>query len=300
MSQLINPVGPEANNARAAEFEDQVVAWMTTLGWDVRCRNIDLYAENGGQSKGVDVLVAYDDPQMGHRLGLVGEAKIRHPQRADKTQKEAAALSKKLGSLVSVIPKLTVGNDIAATRTGLLVYDAQPYAPSNIAEALATMQLAGTTRAEWPRELWALGPDTLISMADAFNRWEAHRFYWPPFGRSEGKWSTVAPPHQVGAGTLAWKNRRGKICLWLRDPLPHDEDFPEISSLVWEWQINVEKIICSSVTRDHWRTQKTRWESEVRGANNRGIGLLPSDIDPRELTWDSMTVWADRWGQRAA
>ena len=40
-------------------------------------------------AKGVDVLVAYDDPQMGLRLGLVGEAKIRHPQRVDKTQKEA-------------------------------------------------------------------------------------------------------------------------------------------------------------------------------------------------------------------
>jgi hypothetical protein len=121
ISQLINPTGPEANNQRAEEFEDRVVAWMTALGWKARCRNIDLYANDGEQSKGLDVLAVYDDPQLGHRLGLVTEAKIRHPLRADKTQKEVAALARKLATLVPVIPKLSIGEDIHATRTGLLV-----------------------------------------------------------------------------------------------------------------------------------------------------------------------------------
>jgi len=295
MSQIINPVGPEANNQRANEFEDQVVSWMTELGWEVLCRNIDLFAQNGHQSKGVDVLGAFDDPQLGNRYGLVGEAKIRHPLRADKTQKEVAALSHKLGALVPVIPKLSIGEDIHATRTGLLVYDAQPFNPAKLSEALSTMQPVGTTRSEWPREVWALGPNTLIGMADAFSRFEPTKFYWPPFERQGGKWSSVAPPQQVGAGVLAWKSRRGKVCLWLRDPLPHDEDFPAISALAWEWQIDIDRIICSSVSRDHWRTQTKRWEAETKKAKNRGIGRLPDSIEPRDLSWDSMTPWVDRW-----
>lgn len=300
MSQLINPIGPEANNRRAAEFEDQVVSWMTSLGWDPRCRNIDLFTENGHQSKGVDVLAALDDPQFGHRVGLIGEAKIRHPLRADRTQKEAAALARKLAALTATIPKLSVGDDIFVTRIGLLVYEAQPYSSGMLSDPLSTMQLVGTTRSEWPRELWAIGPDTLVGMADAFSRSEPRRFFWPPFGRSEGRWSRAAPPHQVGAGVLAWKDRRGRICLWLRDPLPHDEDFPEISSLVWEWQINVHRIVCSSVSRDHWRTQVSRWAQEVKKARRRGVGLLPDEIEVRDLSWESMTPWVDRWGTRAA
>lgn len=64
MNELINPVGPEANNQRAEEFEDQVVAFAATLGWEALCRNIDLFSSTGGQSKGVDVLLALDDPQL--------------------------------------------------------------------------------------------------------------------------------------------------------------------------------------------------------------------------------------------
>jgi hypothetical protein len=40
VSQLVNPVGPEANNDRAEAFEDQLVAFAASLGWESRCRNI--------------------------------------------------------------------------------------------------------------------------------------------------------------------------------------------------------------------------------------------------------------------
>lgn len=300
MSQLVNPTGPEANNLRAAAFEDQVVSWMVSLGWEPRCRNIDLFAENGHGSKGVDVLAALQDPQLGHRVGLIGEAKIRHPLRGDRTQKETAALAGKLAALTGTIPRLSAGEDITVTRIGMLVYDAHPYSSGMLAEPLSTMQLAGTTRSEWPREVWAIGPDTLVGMADAFSRCEPHRFFWPPFGRQGGRWSHAAPPHQVAAGLLAWKDRRGRTCLWVRDPLPHDEDFPEISSLLWEWQLNVQTIICSSVSRDHWRTQAGRWDQEVKKAKSRGVGRLPETIEARDLSWASLTPWVDRWGARAA
>jgi hypothetical protein len=299
MSQLINPVGPEANNQRAEEFEDQVVAWMTTLGWEARCRNVDLFNETGSQSKGVDALVAYDDPQLGERLGLIGEAKIRHPLRADRTQNEVATLAKKLATLAPVISKLSVGEDIHATRTGLLIYDASPFNPETLSEALSSVQPVGTTRAEWPREVWVLGPDTLIGMADAFDRAPPAKFYWPPFDRTGGKWSRVAPPHQVGAGVLAWRSADRKVTLWLRDPLPHDEDFPAIRSIAWEWRLNLDRIICSSVTRDSWRAQRTRWEAEVRKADNRDLGHVPAEIDPRGLGWNSLTPFVDRWGRAA-
>lgn len=302
MSQLINPVGPEANNARAAEFEDQVVAWMGELGWDVRCRNIDLFARDGAESKGVDVLAAFDDPQLGQRCGLIGEAKIRHPLRADKTQKEVAALAKKLADLSKTIAKLDIAQDITTTRSGLVLYDAQPYdaEAALLGQAVSTMQLVGTTRSEWPREVWAVGPDTLVGMADAFARCAPAEFYWPPFGRSGGEWCSSAPPFQVAVGMVAWRDADGRVCLWLRDPLAHDEDFSYLWSLMWEWQINVDRVVCSSVSRDRWRTQRARWELDAKKARSRGVGLLPDEIDPRDLTWNSMTPWVDRWGGKAA
>src|SRR5215216_5837661 len=107
MSQLINPSGPEANNERAEEFEDQVLAFAKALGWEARCRNIDLFAATGGQSKGVDVLLACDDPQLGERQGIIGEAKIRHPL-TGKVRDDVARLAKKIADLSGTIPKLSI------------------------------------------------------------------------------------------------------------------------------------------------------------------------------------------------
>ena len=81
--------------------------------------------------------------------------------------------------------------------------------------------------------------------------------------------------------------------------MPHDEDFPAIRSIAWEWRLDFDRIICSSVTRDQWRTQTTRWAAEVKKADNREVGHVPPDIEPRGLNFDSLTQFADRWGQAA-
>ncbi len=205
-SQYINPVGPEANNRRATEFEDQLVAFTGTFGWKTRCRNIDLFHRVGGQSSGVDILLAFDDPQLGQPQGIIAEAKIRHPLKPSGVCADVSVLAGKLATLGPVIPGLTVGNDLVATRTGLLVYDAAPYQPAILSKALLDMQQRGLSRAKWPRAVLVLGPDTLVSLADCIEHSEPKEFFWPPFERREGAWGRCAPPQQVAAGMLAYRS----------------------------------------------------------------------------------------------
>lgn len=299
MNQLFNPVGPEANNSRAPAFEDDVASWMRELGWSERCRNIDLFHEEGEQSKGVDILGAFDDPQLGERHGLIVEAKIRRQLQASKTHSELSTLASKVAKLGPVVSRIETCQDIHVTRTGILVYDTKPFDPAKLRTILSGFHPAGTTRSEWPREVMVIGPDSLIGLADAFNLAAPHKFFWPPFQRSAGEWNAAAPPRQVTAGVLAWKSRNGKVSLWLRDDLRHDDDFLWISELVWEWRIDVDRIICSSLSREHWATQRARWESVARKAANRDTGRVPDAIEIRELSWDSLTPFRDRWGPQA-
>ncbi|MEN3281463.1 MAG: hypothetical protein V7607_2603 [Solirubrobacteraceae bacterium] len=299
MSQLINPVGPEANNQRAEEFEDQVVAFAATLGWDARCRNVDLFNTTGDQSKGVDVLLAFDDPQLGERHGIIGEAKIRHPLTGSATRSEVAVLAKKLAILGPVVHKLSIANDIVSTRIGLLVYDAAPFSPASMSEALSALQEEGLSRAQWPREVFVLGPDTLVGFGDVVGRAEPEQYFWPPFDQRPGRWSRCAPPQQVAAGMLAYRSSDGTVTLWLRDPLDHDEDFRALPMVAWEWRINVDRIVCSSVDRDRWRTIADRWRLDAERAAKREAGKVPDGIEPRALTFTSLTAFVDRWGQAA-
>jgi hypothetical protein len=299
MSQLINPVGPEANNQRAEVFEDQVAEWAASLGWESRCRNVDLYTRTGDQSKGVDLLLAYDDPQLGNRLGIIGEAKIRHPLKPSGAREEVAMLAKKLAALGGSVHKLSIAKDIHATRTGLLVYDMQPCAPEWSANVLSPIQQQGLTRAEWPREVLVVGPDTLVGLADVVSRSAPSEFFWPPFDRQEGRWGRAAPPHQVVAGMLAYRSEDGTTTLWLRDPLQHDDDLEAIPTIVWDWRVNVDRIVCSSVSRDRWRTLADRWRAGLTQANTRDVGRVPESVEPRDLSFDSLTPFVDRWGQAA-
>lgn len=299
MSQLINPVGPEANNQRAEVFEDQVVAFAAALGWETRCRNIDLYSRDGGQSKGVDVLLAFDDAQLGERHGMIGEAKIRHPLKGASARAEVATLAKKVATLGPVVHKLSIANDLTATRTGLLVYDADPYDPQQLSEALSALQLEGLTRAHWPREVLVLAPDTLVGFADTAARAEPSEFYWPPFDQQAGCWGHSAPPQQLAAGMLAYRSADGTVTFWLRDRLDHDDDFAALTTIAWEWRINVDRIVCSSVDADRWRTVADRWRADATRANKRDAGKVPDTIQPRALSFASLTPFVDRWGTAA-
>ncbi len=299
VSQLINPVGPEANNQRAEEFEDQVVAFAATLGWEACCRNIDLFNTTGDQSKGVDVLLAFDDPQLGERHGIIGEAKIRHPLKGSAIRAEVGVLAKKLATLGPVVHKLTIGNDIVSTRVGLLVYDAAPFSAASVSEGLSALQQQGLSRAQWPREVLVLGPDTLVGFSDVVGRAQPDQYYWPPFEQQTGRWSRCAPPQQIAAGMLAYRSRDGTITLWLRDPLDHDDDFDALTMIAWEWRINVDRIVCSSVDRDRWRTVGDRWRADADRASKRDVGKVPDAIEPRALSFTSLTPFVDRWGQAA-
>jgi hypothetical protein len=300
VNQLINPVGPEANNRRAEEFEDQVVAFFTTLGWEARCRNIDLFTTTGDQSKGVDVLLALDDPQLGERHGVIGEAKIRHPLKGAGMRNEIATLAKKLATLGPVIPKLSLSNDVVATRTAVLVYDANPFLPTSVSEALSAIQQTGLTRAQWPREVLVFTPDTLVGFSDVVRHAEPKEYYWPPFDQRAGAWGSSAPPQQVAAGMLAYRSINDTVVLWLRDPLDHDDDFAALTTIVWDWRINVDRIVCSSVNQDRWRTIADRWRKDAERSSKRDVGRVPNSIEPRNMSFSSLTPFVDRWGQAAA
>lgn len=295
MSELINPVGPEANNRRAREFEDQVVEFAAALGWEARCRNVDLYHTRGEQSAGVDVLLAFDDPQLGSREGIIGEAKIRHPLQPGAAHKEVASLARKLAKLGPVVGKLDLAEDLVVTRTGLLVYDVAPYDPARLSDGLSAIQLDGLSRAHWPRQVLVLAPDTLVGLADCLEANPNSRFYWPPFDQRPGAWGSCAPPHQVAAGMLAFSTG-GTVTLWLRDELDHDEDFSALSTIAWEWRINIDRIVCSSVKQDRYMTVVDRWRKLAARAAQRDVGKLPDAIQARGLSFGSLTVFKDRWG----
>jgi hypothetical protein len=295
MSELINPVGPEANNRRARAFEDQVIEFAAALGWEARCRNVDLYHTTGEQSAGVDVLLAYDDPQLGLREGIIGEAKIRHPLRPGAAREEVVLLARKLGKLGPVVGKLDLAEDLVLTRTGLLVYDAAPYDPAKHSEGLSAIQQDGLSRAHWPPEILVLAPDTLVGLADCLDVKPSTRFFWPPFDQRPGEWGSCAPPHQVAAGMLAFRSGR-TITLWLRDELDHDEDFRALSTIAWEWRINIDRIVCSSVKQDRYMTVVDRWRKQAEQAARREVGKLPDAIQARGLSFGSLTAFTDRWG----
>lgn len=212
---------------------------------------------------------------------------------------EASTLARKLAALGPVIHKLTIANDLTATRTGLLVYDAQPFSPQKLSEALSALQVVGLTRAQWPREVLVIAPDTLVGFADAVARAQPIEYYWPPFDQRAGCWSRCAPPQQLAAGMLAYRSAEGAVTLWLRDPLDHDEDFAALTTIAWDWRINVDRIICSSVDGDRWRTMTDRWRNDAARANKREPGKVPESIEPRALSFASLTPFADRWGRAA-
>jgi hypothetical protein len=299
MSQLINPIGSEANNRRAVEFEDQVVAMAGELGWEARCRNIDLFDGTGGQSSGVDVLLAFDDPQLGERQGIIGEAKIRHPLKPAGVREDVSVLARKLATLGQIVSRLEVGKDIVSTRTGLLVYDATPYDPAILAKALSELEQRGLSRAQWPRAVLAIGSDTLIGLADCVTSSKAAHFFWPPFMRQPGVWSNCAPPAQIAAGMLAYRSTDGTTTLWLRDPLSHEDDFGALTTIAWEWRLNIDRIVCSSVDRDHYRAVGEHWRALARRTRDREVCRVPDCIEPRGLSFHSLTPFVDRWGQVA-
>lgn len=298
MNELINPLGPEANNRRAREFEDQVIRFAAALGWEARCRNVDMYHSSGEQSAGVDVLLAFDDPQLGSRQGIIGEAKIRHPLRPGAARDEVAKLARKLAKLGPVVPKLDLAEDLLVTRTGLLVYDAAPYDPLRQSEGLSAIQQDGLSRSNWPREVLVLGPDTLIGLADCLEAEPSTRFFWPPFDQRPGAWAASAPPQQVAAGMLAFRSGR-KVTLWLRDEFDHDEDFTALSTIAWEWRINIDRIVCSSVKQERYMAVVDRWRRQAEQAGRREVGNLPESIQARGLSFGSLTIFSDRWGVAA-
>jgi hypothetical protein len=298
MSELINPVGPEANNRRAREFEDQIIRFAASLGWDARCRNVDLYHTTGEQSSGVDVLLAFDDPQLGLREGIIGEAKIRHPLRPGVARDEVVVLARKLAKLGPIVGKLDVAQDLVVTRTGLLVYDAAPYDPARHAEGLSAIQQDGLSRAHWPREVLVLAPDALVGLADCLDTTAGIQFFWPPFDQRQGEWASCAPPHQVAAGMLAFRSGE-TVTLWLRDEFDHDEDFAALSTVAWEWRLNIDRIVCSNVRQDRYMAVVDRWRKQAEQAARRDVGKLPDAIQARGLSFGSLTAFTDRWGVAA-
>ena len=137
------------------------------------------------------------------------------------------------------------------------------------------------------------------SLADVLSRAAPTEYYWPPFEQQEGRWGKAAPPQQIAVGMLAYRSADGTVSLWLRDQLEHDDDFAAIPMVAWEWRINIDRIVCSSVDRDQWRTCADRWVAEAKQARLRDVGQVPDSVEPRGVSFQSLTPFVDRWGQAA-
>lgn len=98
---------------------------------------------------------------------------------------------------------------------------------------------------------------------------------------------------------LAYRSADGTTTLWLRGALAHDDDLSALPMIAWEWRLNVDRIVCSAVDRDRWRALADRWRAEAKRVEKREVGRVPRAIEPRGLTYNSLTPFVDRWGRAA-
>lgn len=302
MSDLgIDPTGPEANNARAAAFENQLVGIGQTLGWQLVCRNIDFFIKhNGGaHGRGVDVLWAIPNPRTGRREGLVGEAKV-HGKQADLStlQQELQTLHDKIHGFsgqAGFWKNARIAGAIDELRWGLLSHRTMDYDDQKARHHLLNVELKDRQRGPNAPAVFFAGPETLEAFADGCAlTGRPISFYWPPTAEGDGEWQKACPPVQLATGILAYKLETGSNVLWLRDTLT-DKDPDALAEIAHAWRINFETVIASRLTREIWRTVAGGWEQTAQRTRSRKSGHLPKAVEARNLGHSRLNRFDEQW-----
>lgn len=302
MSDLtFDATGPEANNQRAAAFEDRLVAMGDTLGWATICRNVDVFIRNNGQSygRGVDVLWAIQNPLTEQREGCIGEAKVHGAQAALSTvQDELQTLHDKVQRFNG---QRTFWNNayIAASldtlRWGLLAHRTANFDAAKARHQLRNVELRERQRGPNAPAMFFCGPDVLEALADCLAvAGMPKRFYWPGNSSYDGEWARACPPAQLAAGLLAYEAENGEHVLWLRDTLT-DKDPDALAQIARAWRLNLNRVVASELDEDTWRTVAAGWASTAERVADRRHGHLPETVMARDLSYARLNRFEETW-----
>jgi hypothetical protein len=304
-SELFDEVGRERNNERAENFESQLVAMGSTLGWTMVCRNVDFFLAQGDpvRSRGIDVLWGFQNPQNGRREGCLGEAKVHGTQVGlSKFQAELQTLHDnmtKFQQRQAFTSNEYVAEHIERIAWGLLAHRTEGWRPDKAALDLRSVSLKSLHRAANVTTIVFYGPDTLEAFADcgALNLGGPLRpvsYYWPPYEDADGLWARCCPPHQLAAGMLAYKTGDGRTVLWLKDTLTH-KDVRDLKDIVHAWRLRVDIAVASQLHPDTWPLVADHWRSSAADSRERDTGHLPDKVHARNLTYSNLNRFDDAW-----
>jgi hypothetical protein len=297
--ELFDDAGPEARGQRGGAFEDQLVGMGETLGWNLVCRNVDLFVkQKPGGSRGIDVLWGIRNPQSDRKEGWITEAKCHETPAPSKLPDEIQTLHDKvarLDALESFRSHPEIQQGVEALVGGMVAHRSNGFVRDAACQALLNMELRNKQRGISPVEILFYGPDSLEALADSFRHSGAPAaYFWPPTASADGEWSSACPPRQVAAGLLVYETEEGKAALWWRDDLV-SRDLAAVSEIVHAWGINVDLFICSFLDRNQLRVVRQGWDREVANSLGRKVGHLPSSIEARDLGLDRMNNFDNQW-----
>lgn len=297
--ELFDDAGPESRNQRGAAFEDQLVDMGGTLGWELVCRNVDMFVkQKPGSSRGIDVLWSVLNPQLDRKEGWITEGKCHQTPAPSKLESEIQTLHDKvarLGNLESFRTHPEIQRHIESLVGGMVAHRSNGFDREAAAQALLGLELRNKRRGLQPVEILFYGPDSLEALADAFLRFgEPVEFFWPPTSSGSSEWSSNCPPRQLAAGLLAYRTTKGEVALWWRDGLVH-HDLAAVAAIARAWGIDIDLFICSFLTREHLRVVRDAWNREVAHSQDHKTGRLPDSIEARDLGLDRMNNFDNQW-----
>lgn len=300
---LFADTGPEGRNRDSQKFERQLRRLSDTLGWKVLDCNVDVWlSDDQKDAAGVDLIIAYRDPQHSHQNdGWLLEGK-RHDGPGRYTSKqigdEVQRLRKKVASLDGkkrFTEHERVRPHVDRLVGGVLAHYSADYDAAKARNALEGMTLSGHSFGVDPLRIAYLGPDTLNGLAEAFDlTGDPNEFLWPVSMNAEQKWSPVCPPDQLAAGLLAWRTGTQTV-MWLRDTLEH-ADIPALERIARVWGISFDLVVVTELTQEKLARLRATWEEVASDSQkDQGPGQLPKEIRALELTNANMREFNKRW-----
>lgn len=296
--------GPEGRNRDSREFESQLRAMCETLGWQVLDCNVDLFLnEDERDAAGVDLIIAFRDPQRSHRnLGWFMEGK-RHDGPGRYSSALMTAEIQRLREKISALSGRRRFTEHERIRPhiddligGVLVHHSSNYEPVRTRHALEGMGLHKFEMGTEPLRIAYLGPDTLNGLAEAFDgTGDPDKYLWPVTASRDQKWSPVCPPAQLAAGLLAYRTADRKTVLWLRDSLEH-ADIPALARLTRVWGLSVDTVVVTECSQETLSRLRSYWEEVARDTGkDEGPGRLPEDVRALDLSNANMREFTKRW-----
>jgi hypothetical protein len=305
---LFDPDGPESRNRHAAAFEGQLESMVGTFGWRVVCRNVDVVLKKGEPSRGIDLLLALNNPWSSHVEGWLLEGKRKKDARkryaATELRDEIQTLRDKVAGLRG--SSRFYANDrvkrarIRTLAGGMLAHRSEDFPDAKVRTLFREFDLARNEEAGEPTRIAFLSPRTLVGIADAFNHVGLpRRFLWPPSApQRKATWAQTCAPEQLAVGLLVYESVDKKKVMWVRGGLAQ-RDMSGFADLVWTLGINVDVVAFTDLNGDDRRTLAQAWRDVAAGCQERPKGRLPSDVVALD-TQQTMKEFDQLWPAVAA